>query len=105
MPPEHIQAIRIRHFGSRNFRKCDPASLVPGDVVKGNGALWRIEAIADLKAGTYRGGDGTLHREMIHALCVDPCNSGIRLGTRKQFVLYCEGSRWERDVTEKGHQA
>lgn len=104
MPPDHIQIQKMRPLASRRFQPCAPETLAPGDVVKGNGALWRVDVIGDMKVGSYRGPDGTRQTAMVGATVVDPCNTSLRLGFSKQFVLYPQGGTWERDVTE-GNQA
>lgn len=93
-----------RPYASRQFRPCSPESLRVGDVVKGNGALWRIDGFRPSRA-PFRQRDGRVQDEMVEVTCVDPCNSGsFSIGYTKQFVRIPIDRTWDRDVTENSER-
>lgn len=79
------------------FETVRPEALLLGDLVEGNGALWRI-----VEFGKWRG-DGGPHSEYVAVECVDP--RGVRpftVGHRKQFAQYPESRRGMRHHPDGG---
>lgn len=76
------------------FETVRPADLAVGDVVQGNGALWRILAFEQTRLG---------QTEMVKVSCVDP--QGVRpfeVGFEKQFIRQPRGGTWDRLAEDLG---
>lgn len=84
----------------RTFETCRPADLAAGDVVKGNGALWKVLGFTPLRAAERWKTTGRVIDEMVEVECIDACGQDrpFHVGYRKQFVRQPHDGTWERLV-------
>lgn len=83
----------------RQFEAVRPEALAVGDVVEGNGALWRIVSFGRWSPPRTDGG----RCEYVYVECVDP--RGVHpffRGYNKQFALYPESGRGQRKHVHGG---